>query len=50
AAQYNLGLMYENGEGADANLILALYWYRLAAQQGDEDAAARLDALTGGGN
>jgi len=38
AAQFNLGLHYAKGIGADRDLSQALYWMREAAQQGDEDA------------
>ena len=33
-AQYNLGLMYENGEGIAQDPAAAIKWYRMAAQQG----------------
>ena len=35
AAQYNLGLMYDNGDGVPENDREAVKWYRLAAEQGD---------------
>ena len=34
AAQYNLGLMYKNGEGVPKNYKEALKWYKLATEQG----------------
>src|SRR3546814_10678929 len=34
-AQNNLGVAYQHGEGVEANLASALYWYAKAAQQGD---------------
>ncbi len=34
AAQYNLGMMYKNGEGVPKDYKEALKWYRLAAEQG----------------
>ena len=34
-AQYNLGIMYSNGEGVPENDAEAVRWYRLAAEQGD---------------
>ena len=37
-AQYNLGLMYANGEGVLQDYAMALKWYTLAAEQGDADA------------
>ena len=33
-AQYNLGLMYDNGEGVPQDYAEAVKWYRLAAEQG----------------
>ena len=38
AAQYNLGLMYANGEGVPKDDAEAVKWYRLAAEQGDANA------------
>ena len=32
-AQYNLGVMYDTGQGVNGNNIEALKWYRLAAEQ-----------------
>ena len=34
AAQYNLGLMYDNGQGVPQDYAEAVKWYRLAAEQG----------------
>ena len=34
-AQYNLGVMYENGQGVPKNYKTAVKWYRLAAEQGN---------------
>ena len=33
-AQYNLGLMYNNGDGVPQDYKEAVKWYRLAAEQG----------------
>ena len=33
-AQYNLGFMYDNGQGVRRNHKTAVKWYRLAAEQG----------------
>ena len=33
-AQYNLGVMYANGQGVPQNYKTAVKWYRLAAKQG----------------
>jgi len=41
-AQYNLGLMYQKGEGVARNEADAAHWYRLAASQGLADAQQRL--------
>jgi len=41
-AQYNLGLMYKNGEGVQQNDQEAVKWYRLAAKLGDADAQNNL--------
>jgi len=37
-AQFNLALLYENGEGIEQNLEKALYWYQKAAENGDAKA------------
>ncbi|KAA6182479.1 protein kinase [Thiohalocapsa marina] len=44
-AQYNLGLSYQDGLGVDKDIDKAIYWYRKSANNGDEDAAAALDAF-----
>jgi len=41
-AQYNLGVMYANGEGVPENDAEAVKWYRLAAEQGDAKAQYNL--------
>ena len=41
-AQYNVGLMYERGEGVEANAAAALHWYRQAAAQSHFRAMLRL--------
>jgi TPR repeat protein len=33
-AQFNLGFMYDNGNGVPENNVEAVKWYRLAAEQG----------------
>ena len=33
-ASYNLGCLYENGEGVAENLNQAIYWYQKASEQG----------------
>lgn len=37
-AQAWLGYLYLNGEGVDKNIQQANYWYKLAAEQGEEEA------------
>jgi len=44
-AQYNLGLMYQKGEGVAPSAPEAAHWYRLAAAQGFADAQQRLADL-----
>lgn len=41
-AQYNLGLMYDSGEGVPQSSAKALSWYRKAAAQGHPDAQFNL--------
>ena len=41
-AQFNLGLIYENGLGVPADRAAAARWYRHAAEQGDRMAQAYL--------
>ncbi|OGI38168.1 MAG: hypothetical protein A2V91_04775 [Candidatus Muproteobacteria bacterium RBG_16_64_10] len=44
-AQLELGILYEFGYGMTNNQIAALAWYNLAAKQGQQQAAARVDLL-----
>ena len=44
-SQFNLGVLYEQGRGVEANPREALFWYMLAARQGDEAADERVAAL-----
>lgn len=41
-AQYNLGLMYDNGQGVTQDYKEALKWYRLAAAQGHSTAQSNI--------
>lgn len=41
-AQYNLGIMYDNGHGVPPNGAEAQRWYRSAAEQGNVDAQFNL--------
>ncbi len=44
-AQYNLGVMYENGVGVPENDADAVKWYRLAAEQGRARAQNNLGVM-----
>ena len=45
SAQYNLGVMYEQGIGTPEDLSEAAKWYRRAAEQGDPEAQSNLGVL-----
>ena len=44
-AQYNLGLMYANGDGVPQDYVLAYMWWNLAAAQGLENAQKNKDLV-----
>ncbi|RKQ71838.1 Sel1 repeat-containing protein [Litorimonas taeanensis] len=44
-SQFNLAILYENGQGVKPNVADAYFWYSIAASQGDQAAKARLQAL-----
>jgi TPR repeat protein len=44
-AQYNLGLLYDNGRGVQKDYAQALQWYEKAAVQGHADAQVNLGIL-----
>ena len=44
-AQYNLGIMYNNGEGVPKDDVLAHMWYNTAGANGDEAARKQRDNL-----
>lgn len=44
-AQFNLGLMYQSGDGVNANLEQAVYWFGEAAKQGYTEAQYTLAAM-----
>ncbi|MGJ0485155.1 MAG: exonuclease domain-containing protein [Methylomicrobium sp.] len=44
-AQFNLGIMYENGYGIDKHLKHAVYCYQKAAEQGDAEAQNNLGCM-----
>jgi len=45
SAQYNLGVIYGNGQGVPQDYKTAVKWYRLAAEQGDADAQYDLGVM-----
>ena len=48
-AQFNLGLMYDEGQGVDQDNKQAVYWYRKAAEQGHARAQNNLGLMYGKG-
>ena len=44
-AQYNLGVMYGNGEGVPEDYMRAYAWLNLAAAQGNEGSVEAKDVL-----
>src|SRR5260370_14376341 len=44
-SQFNVGLMYDNGQGVSKDEVQAMKWYRLAADQGRSDAQYQLGHL-----
>ena len=44
-AQYNLGVMYNQGEGVPEDKAEAARWYRLAAEQGHTGAQYNLGVM-----
>jgi TPR repeat protein len=44
-AQFNLGLLYENGQGVPQDYLQARQWYAKAAALGCADAQSRLGRL-----
>lgn len=45
-AQFNLGIMYYNGEGVPQNNVRAYVWWSVAAAQGDGDARTNRDIVS----
>ena len=45
SAQFNLGVMYANGDGVPQDYTEAEKWYRLAAKQGNADAQSNLGVM-----
>ena len=50
SAQYNLGLMYDNGKGVLQDYAEAVKWYRLAAEQGNAAAQNNIGVMYEYGN
>ena len=48
-AQFNLGVMYANGEGVPEDDVEAVRWYRMAAEQGLAMAQSNLGAVYANG-
>ena len=44
-AQYNLGVLYDEGAGVEQDLAVAADWYRKAAEQGFIDAQTNLGTM-----
>jgi len=44
-AQFNLGILYENGIGIKKDIDQAIYWHRSSARQGYKVAQKRLEKL-----
>lgn len=44
-AQFNLGVMYDNGQGVAQDYAQAVQWYRKSADQGDADAQNNLGVM-----
>ena len=42
-AQFNLGLMYDEGKGVSKDNVFAYMWWNLSASMGNDDAAERRD-------
>ena len=45
-AQYNLGVMYDTGEGVPENNVLAYMWWNLAAFNGNENGSKNKDIIS----
>jgi localization factor PodJL len=46
-SQFNLGVLFESGQGLPQNMTDAYVWYSIAAGQGDQFAKTRLEVLKG---
>ncbi|MEP3889052.1 MAG: peptidoglycan-binding protein [Hellea sp.] len=45
-SQFNLGVLFESGQGLPKNVNDAFVWYSIAAAQGDQFAKTRIEVLT----
>lgn len=45
-SQFNLGVLFESGQGLPKNINDAFVWYSIAAAQGDQFAKTRIEVLT----
>ena len=43
-AQFNLGVMYRNGEGVPRDYVQAYFWWSLSGAQGEQDATRKIEA------
>ena len=43
SAQFNLGVMYDNGKGVPQDYVKARVWFRKAAEHGDVEAQSSLE-------
>jgi len=44
-SQFNLGVLFESGQGLPKNMADAFVWYSIAAKQGDQFAKTRVEVL-----
>ncbi len=44
-SQFNLGVLFESGQGLPKNITDAFVWYSIAAEQGDQFAKTRVEVL-----
>ena len=49
-AQFNLGIMYDRGNGVAEDDKQAVYWYRKAAEQGESSAQSNLGIMYADGD
>ena len=49
-AQFNLGVLHENGQGVPQDYVQAFKWYHKAAEQGEAGSQSRLGSLYRKGN